>query len=366
MKFPAQSILVIRMSGIGDVLWTTPLLSNLRLAYPEAHIAYVVRTASALVLENNPDIDEIIRFEDENIRYQLAFLRRLHRRHFDISIDLICSPATAIQSVASGARVRIGFDFRVRRLLYTHPLSARDANHGHEVEFNLFVLGCMDISLRSRALVWRVAAEERSLAAEHWNLLGLGGGEPVVALIPTGGYPSKKWPLGHWKQLVADPRLHGFRFLVFWGNDTERRDAEAIASVSSRVVAAPRLALRETAAMLERCAAAVGNDSGPAHIATALGIPVVMFYGPSDPKSQGPWSDRATVLRIDDVEQRCCRRLDCPDPVCMTGISPGRTAEALLRALSMPAHADPSATDGTREPTAYNAHSDETAAEAAP
>lgn len=334
MNFPAQSILVIRMSGIGDVLWTTPLLTNLRLAYPDARIAYVVRTASAFVLENNPDIDEIIRFEDESIRYQLAFLRRLHRRHFDLSIDLICSPATAIQSVASGARVRIGFDFRVRRLLYTHPLSARDANHGHEVEFNLFVLAAMGIPVRSRALVWRVSQGERSLADERWRLLGLGDDEPVVALIPTGGYPSKKWPLGHWQSLVRDPRLRACRFLVFWGSAAERRDAEAIASVSSRVVTAPQLTLRETAALIERCTAAVGNDSGPAHIATALGKPVVMFYGPSDPKSQGPWSDRATVLRIDDVENRCCRRLDCPDPVCMTGIRPERTAEALLRALA--------------------------------
>ncbi len=333
MKFPARSILVIRMSGIGDVLWTTPLLANLRLAYPDAHIAYVVRSASAFVLENNPDIDEIIRFEDESLTYQLGFLRRLRKRGFDLSIDLICSPATAIQSVASRARVRIGFDFRLREKLYTHRLSAREANHGHEVEFNLFVLRHMDIPERSRALVWRVSDDERRHAGEQWQQLEFQENERVVALIPTGGYPSKKWPLQHWKELVSDPRLSGTRFLLFWGNETERRDAHEIAQTSGQAIAAPKGTLREAAALLDRCAAVVGNDSGPTHIATALGKPVVVFYGPSDPKSQGPWSERAEVLRIDDVENRCCRRLDCPDPICMTEIPAQRAADALLRAL---------------------------------
>ncbi len=329
------------MSGIGDVLWTTPLLTNLRLAYPDAHIAYVVRTASAFVLENNPDIDEIIRFEDESLRYQLGFLWRLRKRRFDLSIDLICSPATAIQSVASGARVRIGFDFRVREKLYTHRLSAHAANHGHEVEFNLFVLGCMGIPQRSRALVWRVAEDERSRADAQWKHLGLAGEAPVVALIPTGGYPSKKWPLAHWQSLVTDERLAHLRFLVFWGSEGERRDAEAIAAAGNRTAVAPKGTLREAAALMDRCTAAVGNDSGPTHIATALRKPVIVFYGPSDPKSQGPWSYRATVLRIDDVESRCCRRLDCPDPVCMTEISAARAADALLRALETAAGAAP-------------------------
>jgi lipopolysaccharide heptosyltransferase II len=331
MKFPAESILVIRMSGIGDVLWTTPLLANLRLAYPEAHIAYVVRSNSALVLQNNPDVDELLLFEDERIRWQLGFLRRLRARRFDLSIDLICSPATAIQSVVSGARTRIGFDFRVREKLYNHRLSAHAANAGHEVEFNLFVLGYMGIPVRTRELVWRVSETERALAARAWKTLQLPEDGSVIGLIPTGGYPSKKWPLQSWIGLTGDSRLSGLRYLVFWGNEVELRDAQAIEKASRGTArAAPAGSLRDAAALMERCRAVVGNDSGPTHIATALQLPVVTFYGPSDPRSQGPWSDHARVLQIADVETRCCRRLDCPDPVCMTEISVGRAAEALL------------------------------------
>jgi ADP-heptose:LPS heptosyltransferase len=330
MKFPASSILVIRMSGIGDVLWTTPMLANLRMAYPTAHIAYVVRPSSALVLENNPHIDEIILFEKEDIRWQLGFLSRLRKRRFDLSIDLICSPATAIQSVVCGAHTRIGYDFRGRKYLYNHRLSAAAANHGHEVEFNLFALNYMGVAVRTRSLVWSVSEEERTTAQRQWKELGFDDSEVVVGLIPTGGFPSKKWPLAYWKELTHLPELRDVRFLVFWGSDAERRDAEEIASSSSgRIMIEPPGTLRKSAALMECCSAFVGNDSGPLHIATAHGKPVVALYGPTRPASQGPWSDRAVVLQADDIDAICCRRVDCPDPVCMKGIAPSSVARAL-------------------------------------
>lgn len=334
MKFPAESILVIRMSGIGDVLWTTPLLANLRMAYPDAHIAYVVRSASAFVLENNPHVDELLLFEREELWWQLGFLRRLYRRHFDLSVDLICSPATAIQSVVSGAHTRVGFDFRIREKLYNHRLSASESNVGHEVEFNLAVLPYMEIPIRTRSLVWRVSDSERTHAETIWHRLGLGDRETVIGLVPTGGFPSKKWPIDHWRSLTNVPALADMRFLVFCGSEQERRDAESIARGSAgRIVVEPKGTLRDSAALMQRCTGVVGNDSGPMHIATAFDIPVVALYGPTNPRSQGPWSDRAIVLRIDDVETRCCRRLDCPDPVCMTEIMPARVANALRELL---------------------------------
>lgn len=334
MKFPAASILVIRMSGIGDVLWTTPLLANLRMAYPTAHIGYVVRTSSALVLENNPHVDEILLFEQEDVRWQLGFLARLRKKHFDLSIDLICSPATAIQSLVCGAHTRIGFDFRGRKHLYNHRLSAAAANHGHEVEFNLFPLQYMGIPVRTRSLVWNVSAAERELADAAWGAVGFAADEAVAGIIPTGGYASKKWPVAYWRELVLDPALRHLRFLVFWGSDAERLEAQEIAAADpARIRIAPPATLRQAAALMERCAGIAGNDSGPLHIATALGKPVVALYGPSRPESQGPWSDKATVLQADDIEAICCRRVDCRDPICMKGISPERVAAAMLRRL---------------------------------
>jgi len=332
MKFPADSILIIRMSGIGDVLWTTPMLRSLRSAYPRARIAYVARPASAQVLEHNPHIDEVLLFEQKSLFWQAGFLARLRREGFDMSIDLVCTPATALQSLMSRARTRIGFDFRIRKMCYNHRLSARAANYGHEVEFNLFVLNYMGVPVRSKELDWFVATEEQEWAHECWRSLALPEGEPVVGLIPTGAYESKKWPLNYWRELTRC--CSDIRFIVFWGNDVEHRDAQhLVAHGNGRVVAAPESTLRQAAALMHYCALVIGNDSGPLHVATALRKPVIALYGPSNPASQGPWCETATVVQADDVDSICCRRVDCPDPVYMKGIVPERIVELTLRRI---------------------------------
>jgi lipopolysaccharide heptosyltransferase II len=345
LKFPASSILVIRMSGIGDVLWSTPLLANLRRAYPDARIAYVARPFCAPVLRHNPDVDEVLLFERETLRWQAGFLRRLARRRFDLSIDLVCTPATAIQGLVSGARVRIGYDFRVRRLCYTHALPRSEANRGHEVEFNLFALRALELPVTSRELVWHVSDSEGAWAADAWKELGLGAGDRVVGVMPTGGFASKKWPADRYTTLAAsagDPaalpaasRLPGdLRFLVLWKSDSERADAQRIvAGAHGRALLAPPCDLRGTAALLARCSAVVGNDSGPLHVATALHVPVVALYGPTNPAAQGPWGPRTRTVRADDVDSFCCRKTDCADPVCMSRIGVPQVAAALREAL---------------------------------
>jgi lipopolysaccharide heptosyltransferase II len=345
LKFPASSILVIRMSGIGDVLWSTPLLANLRRAYPGAHIAYVARPFCAPVLRNNPDVDEVLLFERETLRWQAGFLRRLARRRFDISIDLICSPATAIQGLVSGARVRIGYDFRVRRLLYTHVLSRHEANRGHEVEFNLFALRALELPVTTTDLVWRVSDAEAAWAAEAWKDMGIDEAARVVGLMPTGGFASKKWPAERYAALAAaagnatalpvEARLPGdLRFLVLWKSDAERAEAQRIVDGShGRAFLAPPCDLRGTAALLTRCAAVVGNDSGPLHVATALHVPVVALYGPTNPAAQGPWGARARAVCAEDVDGFGSRKTDLTDPILMSRIGLTQVAAALRDAL---------------------------------
>jgi ADP-heptose:LPS heptosyltransferase len=198
------------------------------------------------------------------------------------------------------------------------------------------VLPTLGIEERTRSLVWNVSGDERREALLRWRELGYEDGQPVIAFIPTGGYTSKKWPAERYAELASGGLLDpAYRYLVFWGSDQERREAEQIAAMGGPSIrVAPRMNLRQTAALLQRCTAAVGNDSGPTHIATALGIAVVIPYGPSDEHSHGPWSDRARVVTAEDRDERCCRRTDCLDPVCMTGIGAERMAEALIELLA--------------------------------
>jgi ADP-heptose:LPS heptosyltransferase len=299
MKIPASSILVIRMSGVGDVLWTTPFLAGLRRGYPDARISYIVRKGCVPVLENNSDVDELIVYDDDRIRKQALFLRRLRAKRFDMSIDFICTPGTAIQSLVSGARHRIGFDFHGRKHFYNHRLSAHAANYGHEVEFHLFVLDYLGLPVVTRDLVWNISEDEKRDAEEIRTGLRLPSDRPVIAMIPTGGFASKKWPVEHYSRLAgAVIENTDSRILLFWGNAEEKADAERIREVAAeRIDLIPPSSLRRLAALLAKCSMAIGNDSGPLHIATAMRIPVVGLYGRTNIKSQGPWGANVHTLQ---------------------------------------------------------------------
>ncbi|MDI6740325.1 MAG: glycosyltransferase family 9 protein, partial [Candidatus Edwardsbacteria bacterium] len=160
MRIAAKRILVLRMHGVGDVLWATPFLANLRQGNPDARIAFLVRDFCAPIMENNTDIDELIVYQKSSLPGDIRFLRGLRDRRFDLTIDLIGTPRTALQSLVTGAKNRIGFDFRIRKLFYNHVLSADIANRGHEVEFHLFVLDYLKIPVVTRELVFNLRPEE--------------------------------------------------------------------------------------------------------------------------------------------------------------------------------------------------------------
>jgi ADP-heptose:LPS heptosyltransferase len=322
MKLQANKILVLRMSGVGDVLWTTPFLTSLRKAYPGAKISYVVKDFCAPVLYNNNDIDELLIFKKSPLPEQGAFLKKIRGAGPDMAIDLVGTPRTAIQSMVSGAKDRIGFNFGYRRFFYNHLLNARAANYGHEVEFNLAVLDYLDVHVLGKELVFNLTDDENRFKKNIYAELGLLG-KRVIGLIPTGGWACKRWPIE--KYIETAKSLAGSddrELLVFWGSPSEEIDAKKIQQGCPAVKIIPKTSLRQMAALLSGCFMIIGNDSGPLHIATAFKIPVISFYGPTVPRSQGPWGTGHVILQDKNLDCLGCNRMDCPDPKCMTGISP--------------------------------------------
>ena len=318
----ANNILVLRMSGVGDVLWTTPFLTSLRKAYSGAKISYVVKDFCAPVLFNNPDIDDLVIFKKGSLSEQIAFLKELRKAGFDMTIDLVGTPRTAIQSVISGAMNRIGFNFGYRRFFYNHLLDARAANHGHEVEFNLAVLDYLNVPVMGKELVFNLNDDEEKCREIVYNELELHG-KRIIGLIPTGGWACKRWPIMNYVETAKTlSRPKDRELLVFWGSPSEEMDAKIIKAACPAVKIIPKTSLRQMAALLSGCSLIIGNDSGPLHIATAFKIPVISFYGPTVPRSQGPWGAGHVILQDKSLDCLGCNRMNCPDPKCMKGISP--------------------------------------------
>lgn len=318
-----HNILVIKILGVGDVIWTTPLLSNLRRGLPQARISFLCRSFCAPVLENNPDLDDIIPFDPCSLGDQLRFIRELRRRKFDLVIDLFGSPRTAFLSLASGSGTRIGFDFGHRRLFYTSVLSAKEANQGHEVGFHLFPLKALGIPVKSKELVLNLRPEENAFKDQAWSGWGIKAEEKVVGLVATSGCSCRRWPEQNFSKLARElSAMKNIRVMIFWGLREEQESAQRIAKgAEDRVLIIPKTSLRQMAALLSGCDLVIGNNCGPVQIATAFKVPIINFHGPTRPLGQGPWGVPHMILRNESLPCLECNRTSCPDPKCMTGIS---------------------------------------------
>ncbi|MBI4727224.1 glycosyltransferase family 9 protein [candidate division TA06 bacterium] len=330
-----NNILVIKMLGVGDVVWTTPLLSNLRQGFPKAKISFLCRSFCAPVLANNPDLNEVIPFSSGSRRDQFMFIRELRRRKFDLVIDLFGSPRTAFLSRASGARTRIGFDFGYRRLFYNKVLSAKAANQGHEVEFHLFALKTLRIPVRSKELVFNLRPEETAFKERLWREWGIKAEEKIVGLAATSGCSCRRWPEQNFSVLAQKlSAKKNIRVILFWGLKSELESAQRIAKGSeAKVQIIPKTSLGQMAALLAGCDLVIGNNCGPVQIATAFKVPIINFHGPTRPLGQGPWGVPHVILRNESLSCLECNKTNCPDPKCMTGISVGQTMEAFNRLM---------------------------------
>ena len=318
-----HNILVIKMLGVGDVVWTTPLLSNLRRGFPQAKISFLCRSFCAPVLANNPDLDEVISFDPGSLKDQIQFIRELRRRKFDLVIDLFGSPRTAFLSLASGSGTRMGFDFGYRRLFYTEVLSSKEANQGHEVEFHLFVLKALGIPVKTRELVFNLTSAEKDFKSQHWREWGIKEKETVVGLAATSGCSCRRWPEQNFSRLARElSEMKNIRVMIFWGLRAEMESAQRIAKgAEDKILIIPQTSLRQMAALLAGCDLVIGNNCGPVQLATAFKVPVINFHGPTRPLGQGPWGVPNIILRNESLSCLECNKTSCPDPKCMTGIT---------------------------------------------
>jgi ADP-heptose:LPS heptosyltransferase len=339
---------VIRLGALGDVVRTLPAVSALRAAYPRARITWLVEPASASVLAGQPWVDEVLVFPRETLarrarsvrlgdfaRTLLDFVRALRSRRFDLVLDFHSILKSGLLSLASGAPVRVGYARPYARegaWLLANARARLAPAHASRFERNAALvefLGCK-VEAAPRPLRTDPGAEARTLAA-------LGGEPPGVTLHPgtSAGTPHKRYAPEAWAWLARALREEdGLSTLVTWGPEPGERELAAgiVAASDGAARLAPATAsLAELAAIFARSRVYVGPDTGPMHIASLLGTPVVQILGPTDPLENAPWA--ATPSRTLRVQIGCnpCRR-GCAAATCMRVLPPRRVLEA-VRAL---------------------------------
>ena len=235
----------------------------------------------------------------------------VRRQRYDLVLDLFGNPRTALVTRLSGASHRVGFRFRGRTYAYNHRVEPR-GDRVHNTQFNLDALAAIDVPVHTRIPRIVVAPEARQ-SVDTFLASALEEGGPLIALNGGGGWYTKRWGLERFAQ-VADLLVerHGARIVILWGPG-ERADAERISGfMRNSGILAPQTSLLELAALLERCALLVTNDSGPMHIAAAMNTRIVAVFGPTNPLLQGPCGEGHQVVRLEGLDCLGCNLTDCP------------------------------------------------------
>jgi lipopolysaccharide heptosyltransferase I len=313
---PPRSIALVKLSALGDVVHATPVVEALAEAFPAARLTWVVERRAAALLHDHPRLAEVVTIDTRawrGVRAPAAALavartlralrQRLRAARFDVALDLQGLLKSGVVTAATGAPVRIGFaaGFRRERLsgLFTNRHVTPPGSARHVVEQYLALLEPLGVAPArvTFRLPAREAAEGR--VEEFFAESGLKPHGRVVVLNPGAGKPAKRWPVERFVDLAA--RLSGeasARVLVLWGPG-EQHAAQAIAQAPGAVLAPPT-DLDTLIAMMRRASLVVAADTGPLHVAAAVGTPCVGLYGPTSAARNGPYGTGHRTLSAAD------------------------------------------------------------------
>ncbi len=356
---PPRRILIRGVNWLGDAVMTTPALLRLREKFPDAHITLLTPEKLADLWESHPAIDEVVSFAvGENV---FSAGKKLRAGKFDLALVLPNSPRSALEVFLAGIPQRVGYARPWRNLFLTQAVAPRDdavkmrkrtaseikamiatpPHHAsaHQIHEYLHLAAALGANPKPLAPQLFVAPEEIEAAKKKFGPENIS--QPVFGLNPGAEYgPAKRWPVEKFIAAAREiQRQTNCVWLIFGG----KADAPLAGQIESAIRHSSfvirnlcgQTTLRELMALLKSCRVLLTNDTGPMHVAAALGTPVVVPFGSTSPELTGPGSPgdgRHRLLKSDAPCSPCFLR-ECPiDFRCMNGISVARVVEAVLSA----------------------------------
>ena len=343
-----MNVLIVKLSAIGDVVHTLPSLRALRKLYPDAHVTWVVEEAAADLLAGHPDLNRVIvssrkRWVDSIMHLRgtgatakevTSFLKTLRDRRYDLVIDFHGLFKSAVIVLASGGRRKLGYKSmqELSGLFYNEKIPEDMAKHA--VDRYLDFARHLGAPAAEAEFIIPIDDEHRKRVHTLLVSKGIDPAEAFVAINPVAYWDTKLWENEKFARLSDRIAKELGMKLIFTGGGGDETIGRIRAMMTAPSVSLEgETSLRELAYLYKISRLVVTTDSGPMHIAAAVGTPTVALFGPTDPRRTGPYGEGHTVIRK-NLPCSPCFRKECDTMKCMRDISVEEVFEAVGKSLS--------------------------------
>lgn len=320
-------ILVFNVNWLGDVLFSTAALRNIRYNYPKGYIACIIPKRCYPVLKDNPHLNEIITFDekDKGVFSLIGFIRLIKRKHFDTAILLHGSFTRALICKIAGIPELVGYNTKKRGFLLTRKITPPHRDKLHRIDYYLNIIKQAGLKVRDRYLEFFVGREEEKFVEDFLNKHPISQADFLIGINPGGNWLPKRWPKENWIKLVDLLMVkQGVRVIITGGREDLLLGEEITAVLKIKpLVTCGIFNLEQSAALFKRLNLFISADSGPMHIANAVGTKkIIALFGPTDASVTGPYPcDNVMVIKKDVGCRIPCYVVDCQDNRCMKEIT---------------------------------------------
>ena len=317
-----KKILIVKPSSLGDIVYTLPTLAGLRKLYPDAYIAWLIFEHFSDILTGNSDLDEIICWKKNSLNDFFNVLKKIRDARFDLLIDMQGLARSSLVALFSNAKQKLGYPgMREFSYLFTREIAKYDPKM-HTVERNLKVVKYLGGATEDKKFFINIDEEIKKFVREFLRFNNVSENDTLIGICPSAGIWQKKWPyFGELSKMIVNQFNSK---VIFFGSKDDLPSINKIIQKNgdNRLInSAGKTTLRQLAGLIKTCKLVISNDTGPLHIASALNIPVIGLYGPSDPSLVGPYGSNKIVLWKGLECSPCGVNSRCLDNKCMKCIT---------------------------------------------
>ncbi|MFH1414093.1 MAG: lipopolysaccharide heptosyltransferase II [Candidatus Omnitrophota bacterium] len=327
----SKRILIFDVNWLGDVLFSTATIRNIRRNFPYSHIACIVPSRCYPILKDNPYLNEVIIFDEEDRHRgffsKLGFIRKLRSRNFDTVFLLHRSLTRAFICWLAGIPQRIGYYTRKRGFLLTKKVKRSKRDRSHRIDYYLDIIENAGLRVEDRYTEFFIKEQDSNFINEFLKQKSIKKDDYLVVINPGGNWLPKRWPKEYWAEL-ADRLISESKVkVIISGSLRDVTLAREIKDLMKEkpIIASGRLNLKQLGVLCKRTNLFITADTGPLHIANAVGAKqIIAIFGPTAPEITGPYPlKNVTILKKDIGCKMPCYEVKCKDNRCMKSVTVG-------------------------------------------